>query len=60
MTVAKLKGARDRVRRRTGKCEGRKYYAERAALVAAARVLRAESPRLSLRKLAAALDDRMK
>jgi hypothetical protein len=29
MTVAKLKGARDRVRRRDGKCEGRKSYAER-------------------------------
>ena len=42
MTVAKLKGARDRVRRQRGKCEGRKSYAEReggAALVAAAREL---------------------
>jgi hypothetical protein len=29
MTVAKLKGARNRVRRRAGKCEGRKSYAER-------------------------------
>ena len=29
MTVAKLKGARDRVRRQRGKCEGRKSYAER-------------------------------
>jgi DNA invertase Pin-like site-specific DNA recombinase len=29
MTVAKLKGARDRVRRQQGKCEGRKSYAER-------------------------------
>lgn len=29
MTVAKLKGARDRVRREHGKCEGRKSYAER-------------------------------
>jgi DNA invertase Pin-like site-specific DNA recombinase len=29
MTVAKLKGARDRVRRAQGKCEGRKAYAER-------------------------------
>jgi DNA invertase Pin-like site-specific DNA recombinase len=28
MTVAKLKGARDRVRRQRGKCEGRKSYAE--------------------------------
>jgi hypothetical protein len=29
MTVAKLKGARDRVRQQRGKCEGRKSYAER-------------------------------
>jgi hypothetical protein len=29
ITVAKLKGARDRVRRIKGKCEGRKSYAER-------------------------------
>ena len=29
MTVAKLKGARDRVRRAQCKCEGRKAYAER-------------------------------
>jgi DNA invertase Pin-like site-specific DNA recombinase len=29
MTVAKLKGARDRMRREKGKCEGRKSYAER-------------------------------
>jgi DNA invertase Pin-like site-specific DNA recombinase len=29
MIVAKLKGARDRVRRQRGKCEGRKSYAER-------------------------------
>src|SRR6516162_1340956 len=29
MTIAKLKGARDRVRRQRGKCEGRKSYAER-------------------------------
>jgi hypothetical protein len=42
MTVAKLKGARDRVRRQRGKCEGRKSYAEReggAELVAMARQL---------------------
>src|SRR5215472_14253117 len=42
MTVAKLKGARDRVRRQRGKCEGRKAYAEREGgqeLVAAAREL---------------------
>src|SRR5271169_2582738 len=43
MTVAKLKGARDRVRRAQGKCEGRKAYAERKGgheLVALARQLR--------------------
>jgi DNA invertase Pin-like site-specific DNA recombinase len=42
MTVAKLKGARDRVRREQGKCEGRKSYAERQGgqeLVALAREL---------------------
>src|SRR5271167_2726034 len=40
MTVAKLKGARDRVRRRDGKCEGRKSYAEsNPKLVAKAREL---------------------
>jgi DNA invertase Pin-like site-specific DNA recombinase len=42
MTVAKLKGARDRVRRQRGKCEGRKSYAEREGgqeLVATAREL---------------------
>ena len=42
MTVAKLKGARDRVRRQSGKCEGRKSYAEReggAELVELARQL---------------------
>jgi DNA invertase Pin-like site-specific DNA recombinase len=55
MTIAKLKGARDRVRRRTGKCEGRKSYAERdPALVAAARTLRAQ-PHMSLLKVSAAL-----
>ncbi len=31
MTVAKLKGVRDRKRRMAGKCEGRKSYAERDA-----------------------------
>ena len=29
VTVAKLKGTRDRVRRQRGKCEGRKSYGER-------------------------------
>jgi DNA invertase Pin-like site-specific DNA recombinase len=61
MTVAKLKGARDRVRRRTGKCEGRKSYAERdPALVARARELGAPinargERELSLREIAARL-----
>jgi hypothetical protein len=41
MTVAKLRGARDRVRRREGKCEGRKSYAERdAGMVAPAKEIR--------------------
>jgi DNA invertase Pin-like site-specific DNA recombinase len=60
VTVAKLKGARDRVRRQRGKCEGRKSYAERqggAELVALARQLHTNpngrSP--SLRTIAAAL-----
>ena len=56
MTVAKLKGARDRVRRRTGKCEGRKSYAERdASLVALAKEIKARGGRVSLRKVAAVL-----
>jgi DNA invertase Pin-like site-specific DNA recombinase len=41
MTVAKLKGARDRKRRKNGKCEGRKSYAEKSPeMVALARHLR--------------------
>ena len=41
MTVAKLKGARDRIRRTNGKCEGRKSYLERdPELVDMARWLR--------------------
>jgi DNA invertase Pin-like site-specific DNA recombinase len=60
MTVAKLKGARDRARREHGKCEGRKSYAERAGgqeLVALALELHRspEGRPLSLRKVAAAL-----
>ena len=57
MTVAKLKGARDRVRRAQGKCEGRKAYAEREGgreLVALARQLNGKlngQPQ-SLRKIA--------
>jgi DNA invertase Pin-like site-specific DNA recombinase len=42
VTVAKLKGARDRKRRTNGKCEGRKSYAERdPELVALAREIKA-------------------
>jgi hypothetical protein len=60
MTVAKLKGARDRARREQGKCEGRKSYAEREGgqeLIAAARDLHSNpngrAP--SLRKVAEGL-----
>jgi DNA invertase Pin-like site-specific DNA recombinase len=60
MTVAKLKGARDRVRRQRGKCEGRKSYAEREGgleLVTTARRLYANPSGRppSLRAVAAAL-----
>jgi DNA invertase Pin-like site-specific DNA recombinase len=61
MTVAKLKGARDRARReRGGKCEGRKAYAEREGvqeLVDMARCLRRNSDGrpYSLRDVAAEL-----
>lgn len=63
MTVAKLKGARDRVRRQRGKCEGRKSYAEREGgqeLVALARELRhnADGRPNSLRAVAARLAER--
>jgi len=64
MTVAKLKGARDRAKRlRGGKCEGRKSYAEREGgqeLVALARQLH-DNPNgrpHSLRTVAAALAER--
>ena len=60
MVVAKLKGARDRIRRTKGKCEGRKSYAEREGgreLIDLARWLRgnAEGRPYSLRKVAAEL-----
>ncbi len=60
MTVAKLKGARDRARRARGKCEGRKSYSEREGgqeLVALAQQLQhnANGRPQSLRKIAAAL-----
>jgi DNA invertase Pin-like site-specific DNA recombinase len=62
MTVAKLKGARDRVRREQGKCEGRKSYAERDPhLVALARQLHRPDPEhrpVSLRAVAVRLAER--
>src|SRR5258708_8404255 len=52
--VAKLKAARDRKKTASGKCEGRKSYAEaRPEVVALAKELRGR--RLSLRKIAAEL-----
>lgn len=58
--VAKLKGARDRKRRETGKCEGRKSHAEaRPEAVKLARRLHRANPktgdRRSLRAISAAL-----
>jgi hypothetical protein len=60
MTVAKLRGARERKRRDVGKCEGRKSHAElNPAMVALAKRLRRQKPeggRLSLRAIAAELE----
>jgi DNA invertase Pin-like site-specific DNA recombinase len=54
--VSKLKAARDRRIAAGIKCGGRKSHAEmNPALVAAAKALQAERPRLSLRKIAARL-----
>jgi DNA invertase Pin-like site-specific DNA recombinase len=62
MTVAKLRGARERKRREVGKCEGRKSHAElRPELVALAKRLRRQKPkggRMSLRKISAELAQR--
>lgn len=60
--VAKLKGARDRKSRETGKCEGRKSHAEtRPEAVALAKRLHRKSPktgeRRSLRNVAKALGE---
>src|SRR5262245_62906240 len=59
MTVAKLRGARERKRREAGKCEGRKSHAERnPELVALAKRLHRQKPkggRMSLRKISAEL-----
>jgi DNA invertase Pin-like site-specific DNA recombinase len=55
MTVAKLRGARERKRREAGKCEGRKSHAERnPELVARAKRLHRQKPkggRMSLRAI---------
>ena len=59
MVVAKLRGARERVRRTKGKCEGRKSIAEmRPETVALVRELRREQRFASLRELAAELEAR--
>jgi len=60
MTVSKLRGARERKRRDTGKCEGRKPLAEQfLEAVKLAKRLRRASPktgeRMSLRKISAEL-----
>jgi hypothetical protein len=59
MTVAKLRGARERKRREAGKCEGRKSHAElNPDLVREAKRLRRRSPKghqRSLRDVAAEL-----
>jgi DNA invertase Pin-like site-specific DNA recombinase len=52
MTVAKLRGARERKRRDAGKCEGRKSHAElRPELVALVRQLRRRRPKGGQRSL---------
>jgi DNA invertase Pin-like site-specific DNA recombinase len=57
MTVAKLRGARERKRRKTGeKVEGRKSYAEvNPEMVVLARKLSEQRPKLSLRQISAQL-----
>jgi DNA invertase Pin-like site-specific DNA recombinase len=56
MTVAKLKGARDRIRRGGKKCEGRKNYAERAPeMVIMAKAIKSRGGRVSLREVSAEL-----
>jgi DNA invertase Pin-like site-specific DNA recombinase len=61
MTVAKLRGARERKRRENGKCEGRKSHAEaNPELVALVRQLRRrpKGGRRSLREISAELAGR--
>lgn len=56
MTVAKLRGARERKRAQTGKCEGRKSLAERSPeAVALARRLHRRNPATGRRRSAAAI-----
>ncbi|WP_426442046.1 recombinase family protein [Bradyrhizobium genosp. P] len=60
--VNRLKVARDRKREENGKCGGRKTYAERdsdrdRAMLAKARELSEQRPRLSLRQISAALQE---
>jgi hypothetical protein len=59
MTFAKLKGARDRIRRNGDKCEGRKSYAEQGerckAMVALAKAIKNRGGRVLLREVAAEL-----
>jgi DNA invertase Pin-like site-specific DNA recombinase len=51
MTVAKLRGARERLRAKVGKCEGRKGHAEvRPELVLEAKRLRRRSPKTGLQR----------
>jgi DNA invertase Pin-like site-specific DNA recombinase len=55
-TVAKLKAARDRKREATGKCEGRKSYAEaNPEMVGLAEQLSGQYPRMSLRQISTQL-----
>lgn len=57
MTVAKLRGARERKRRQEGKCEGRKGFVEtRAGLVGAAKAIRAARPEATPAAIAAELE----
>jgi DNA invertase Pin-like site-specific DNA recombinase len=59
MIVAKLRGARERMRRKGVKCEGRKSYAERGergkAMVELAKAIKNRGGRVSLREVAAEL-----
>jgi hypothetical protein len=56
MTVAKLRGARERKKRATGKCEGRKSIAERRPdVVTLVRELRRRRPKPTLRAISAEL-----